>query len=518
MDHISISGWLRLRLRALVITAAIGALAGPASGLEQYLAVPLGSHGGTYSWGLAINNRGDIVGTAATSTGGNRAFLYSGGTMRLLGGPPSVTRSFAVSISDNGYITGEYADSQDWDRAFLHDGSSFIDLGTLGGPWSRGRGVNTSGEVAGTSRTALDPNSRAFLFRDGTMINLGTLGGYFSTGQGINGKGEVTGSAGTPNGGVRAFVYRDGVMADLGTLGGERSVGIAINERGEITGYSDTATPPPFPTPPPYGSEHAFLHSGGLMRDLGTLGGLYSHGFAINAHGQVVGKSQTAEGAMRGFLYTDGAMHDLNALVVSGLAGTSLTDAYGINDTGQIVANSCGRSDPYDCTAFRLEPIATPLAVEYYHTAYAHYFMTSSVTEIVGLDEGRPIGWTRTGQTFRTYPSDTPGTSNVCRFWTDQAFAPKSSHFYTPFDWECAIVSRNRDWAYEGQVFAMKLSDSAGRCEGATIPLYRLYNDGMGGAPNHRFTTSASLRLEMIAQGWIPEGAGLGVIGCVPAP
>ena len=62
---------------------------------------------------------------------------------------------------------------------------------------------------------------------------------------------------------MRAFVYREGAMADLGTLGGDRSVGIAINERGEITGASDTATPPPFPTPPPYGSEHAFLYSGG---------------------------------------------------------------------------------------------------------------------------------------------------------------------------------------------------------------------------------------------------------------
>jgi len=48
-------------------------------------------------------------------------------------------------------------------------------------------------------------------------------------------------------------------------------------------------------------------------------------------------------------------------------------------------------------------------------------------------------------------------------------------------------------------------------------PLYRLYNDGQGGAPNHRYTTQAATRSAMLANGWIAEGVGeLGVIGCVP--
>ena len=47
------------------------------------------------------------------------------------------------------------------------------------------------------------------------------------------------------------------------------------------------------------------------------------------------------------------------------------------------------------------------------------------------------------------------------------------------------------------------------------LPLYRLYNDGMGGAPNHRYTTSLTVRAAMIEAGWIPEGSGIGVIGCV---
>lgn len=47
--------------------------------------------------------------------------------------------------------------------------------------------------------------------------------------------------------------------------------------------------------------------------------------------------------------------------------------------------------------------------------------------------------------------------------------------------------------------------------------VYRLFNNGQGGAPNHRYTTSLDTRASMISQGWVPEGAGtIGVIACVP--
>ncbi len=62
----------------------------------------------------------------------------------------------------------------------------------------------------------------------------------------------------------------------------------------------------------------------------------------------------------------------------------------------------------------------------------------------------------------------------------------------------------------------MSLPDTAGACAGATMPLYRLFNDGKGGAPNHRYTPRLAIRSEMLAQGWVAEGFGIGVIGCVP--
>lgn len=154
-------------------------------------------------------------------------------------------------------------------------------------------------------------------------------------------------------------------------------------------------------------------------------------------------------------------------------------------------------------------------AVEYCHAAFDHYFVTTIADEIAKLDTGVFAGWSRTGQSFRVLSTKAGGTSNVCRFFST-SFAPKSSHFYTPSAAECETVKRSHDWQFEGDVFAIESTDAAGDCPPGTIPLYRLYNDGQGAAPNHRYTTSPVTRSEMISQGWIPEGAGIGVIGCVP--
>jgi len=159
---------------------------------------------------------------------------------------------------------------------------------------------------------------------------------------------------------------------------------------------------------------------------------------------------------------------------------------------------------------------ATMRAIEFRHAEWDHYFVTTKPDEIVKLDTGVFAGWVRSGEEFGVYPLDTAGTSNVCRFFST-SFAPRSSHFYTPRADECAAVKENPNWEFEGPVFAVTLPDAAGGCQTGTQPLYRLYNDGKGAAPNHRYTTSASTRSAMIGQGWIPEGVGpLGVIACVP--
>jgi len=145
--------------------------------------------------------------------------------------------------------------------------------------------------------------------------------------------------------------------------------------------------------------------------------------------------------------------------------------------------------------------------------------VTALPKEIAALDAGVFFGWSRTGLSFDVLAVDEVSSSNVCRFWSGQTFVTKSSHFYTPFDWECATVRGNPVWTYDGTRFAANLPDATGACAPGRIPLYRLYNNGMTGAPNHRFTTSAGIRSAMVAQGWTPEGSeALGVSACVQAP
>ena len=163
-------------------------------------------------------------------------------------------------------------------------------------------------------------------------------------------------------------------------------------------------------------------------------------------------------------------------------------------------------------------PARAVTVVEYYHAGFDHYFVTSLADEITKLDNGTFAGWTRTGKQFEANNLGDAGTAATCRFFST-AFGAKSSHFYTPYASECGTVKGNPSWEFEAEVFAVRLPSATGTCPSGTIALYRLYNNGKGGAPNHRYTTELATRSAMLAQGWIPEGAGtVGVIACVHAP
>ena len=172
------------------------------------------------------------------------------------------------------------------------------------------------------------------------------------------------------------------------------------------------------------------------------------------------------------------------------------------------------------CGLLGASPLAsaqTQTAVEYYYAAWNFYFVTSIPQEIAVLDGGAFGGvWQRTGQTFDVWAGPTNGALPTCRFFST-TFAPKSSHFYTPYPNECALLQAGAVWEYEGIVFYVQLPDANGSCPAGTTILYRLYNNGMGGAPNHRFTTSAVNFVQMQNADWTFEGDGrTAAFVCVP--
>ena len=88
----------------------------------------------------------------------------------------------------------------------------------------------------------------------------------------------------------------------------------------------------------PEGVMRAIQVTSERVTELGTLGGSASSARGLNRAGAIVGGSLTEhDTAHHAFLYEDGVMHDVNALIAPE-AVCELIQALAINDRGDIVA------------------------------------------------------------------------------------------------------------------------------------------------------------------------------------
>ena len=195
--------------------------------------------------------------------------------------------------------------------------------------------------------------------------------------------------------------------------------------------------------------------------------------------------------------------------------------ASGISIAVQLNGESCN-TQPFDVLAGSTPPMQpkTVVAVEYYYADWNMHFVTALSNEIAALDGGAFGGvWLRTGQQFNVYALDgAPAFSATVSRFISTMFSPKSSHAYTANEdeYDALMSGAIAGWSLEGPVFSAPLPSSDGTCPAGTIPVYRLYNNGMGGAPNHRLITDANEFAQMATAGWTPEGEGIGVGFCSP--
>ncbi|MEO8753228.1 MAG: hypothetical protein ABI624_11190 [Casimicrobiaceae bacterium] len=173
--------------------------------------------------------------------------------------------------------------------------------------------------------------------------------------------------------------------------------------------------------------------------------------------------------------------------------------------------NSPNVSEPLLLT---VGPPPDTTAVEFFNPGLGDYFLTSDAAEIAILDASPGIGWQRTGLSFPVFAAETAHSKLMCRFFGATNWAPKSSHFFTASDVECTLVPPV--WKFEGRALRVAVLEETNGCMNGTQPLYRLFNNGQDGVPHHRYTTDLAVRAQMIGQGWVGEGAGIGVIACVP--
>lgn len=302
------------------------------TGAQTYTVTNIGTLGGNDSVALSINDFGEVVGYSTTAEGevhGFRYFREGLYDLSTLGGK----ESYAYFITNSGILLGDSKTPDGILRPFI--GAPNSPLFNFGGDphlFSSARGANNDGQVVGF-RVVTDEHGqfhkRAYLYTTNLTIDLGTFGGKQSDAIAINDDGEVLGHLYTQyhDGQKRAVLYRGGKVVEVGTFGGNVSIGVAINRSGQVVGYAAL----------PGGDQRAFLFAHGKIKNLGTLsGGTQSFAYGVDDRGRVVGASDAKDSPLRAFIYSDDVMQDLNKLIPAD-SGWSLTEAKGINESGQIV-------------------------------------------------------------------------------------------------------------------------------------------------------------------------------------
>jgi probable HAF family extracellular repeat protein len=285
----------------------------------------------------AINNRGEIVGTAH-GTNGHHPFLLRNGIYSELTVGGVLHNGFGTDINDGGDVLARVVIDGREHSLLIQRRGKVIDLNVQTGLALDAIQLNDRGIVL-----ANVPASNGI---DGITWHKGEVryvvrstnnSGVFD----INNRGEVlTLLPGGPEtnayGFATAIVHGDSIQW-LGPF-----VGIALNDRGNVAGE--------------YYSEHGIgtvFHRKGVTTDIGLLPGDYRiRPSDINNRDWMVGSGEGAGEVYRAFLYADGELYDLNDLIPVD-SGWVLFQASAINDRGEIVGYGAynGRE-----SGFRLTP------------------------------------------------------------------------------------------------------------------------------------------------------------------
>jgi probable HAF family extracellular repeat protein len=302
-----------------------------------------------------INETGLIAGQGQNPSGQARAFLWKGNQIKDLEVPAEGNLSRARSINGSGQVVGEWrtlVGGQQRFKAFLWKGNQIKDLNALiptGSGWDLlgAQAINKSGQIVGSG--TINSQTHAFIYENGTVTDLPVpLGDSFSEAFGINDSGYVVGESGSALGG-QAFLYANGEVDKFGALLDHSehpySEAMNLNDSGDVVGWS--YTPMATPQDPPQGLAFLYNRDEDGEAKITYLDPLpddrYSRARDIDESGLVVGWSRNDTGASQeqqfsAVLWEDGEVNDLNDLIPAD-SGWKLTDAYSINERGQIVGS-----------------------------------------------------------------------------------------------------------------------------------------------------------------------------------
>jgi 6-phosphogluconolactonase len=288
--------------------------------------------------GSGINNKGEVSGTVTFGPPFGEffqfAFIYTAGVST---GISFDQGSAGNAINNNGQLVGttneELLTGFGAGHAFIYnysDGTE-IDINDLmSGQQSDGLAINSAGDITGFVSTgtctagSINPVCfapwHAFVYQGSGLVDIGTLGGTYSAGTGINDQNEIAGVSSLAGSSLNhVFLYAQGHMRDLGRVAGQSFINAAINNRGEIVGTATNSA----------GTESSFIYRGHSFEKIPLVAA------GLNNSGHIAGSYTAANGSSHASLYKDGRLIDLNDLVDPSL--TFLTSANGISDNGKII-------------------------------------------------------------------------------------------------------------------------------------------------------------------------------------
>jgi probable HAF family extracellular repeat protein len=265
------------------------------SGDDAFLWTPDGGfeilprpHGMSSASATDINNSGAIVGGMDVDGYGVWGFLYEKGLWTPLP-PMSGSWSYAIAVNEHGVVVGERSIREDASsgNAFIWSAAEgFTDLGLMGTAASVALDVNDAGDVVGR-RGVVGFDEEAFLWSDEELSFLGPIpDGISSSASSISNRGVIAGGGRmrTQRGVFgRACVWAESGVTVVHPLG-DGSLGAAgINEVGQvILGWVDPAT----------STFHALLLQHGALYDLNDLAPpdteTIERPWEINNKGQIV--------------------------------------------------------------------------------------------------------------------------------------------------------------------------------------------------------------------------------------